>query len=70
MRIHSVIVLALVTAAGAFNGISNWKLPSISGFAQNKEATKKFGDKKLVIVTGASSGLGRKTARALLRTGK
>lgn len=29
-----------------------------------------FGDKKLVVVTGTSSGLGRKTARALLRTGK
>jgi len=30
----------------------------------------KFGDKKLVVVTGTSSGLGRKTAQALLRTGK
>ena len=30
----------------------------------------KFGDKKLVVVTGTSSGLGRKTARALVRTGK
>jgi protochlorophyllide reductase len=28
----------------------------------------KFGDKKLVVVTGTSSGLGKKTAKALLRT--
>ena len=35
-----------------------------------REATSKFGDKKLVVVTGTSSGLGRNTARALLRTGK
>lgn len=32
-------------------------------------AKRRFGDKKLVVVTGASSGLGRKTAQALLRTG-
>ena len=29
-----------------------------------------FGGQKLVVVTGTSSGLGRKTARALVRTGK
>ena len=29
-----------------------------------------FGDKKLVVVTGTSSGLGRATTNALLRTGK
>jgi len=31
---------------------------------------EKFGDKKLVVLTGTSSGLGRKTAKALLATGE
>ncbi len=30
----------------------------------------KFGEKKLVVITGTSSGLGKMTARALLRTGE
>jgi len=64
------IVLALATAAGAFKQLSNFKLPSIKGAQDAMEARAKFGDKKLAIVTGTSSGLGRKTARALVRTGK
>lgn len=44
------------------------KFPT-SPFA-NKGASEKFGDKKLVVITGTSSGLGRKTARAMLRTGQ
>lgn len=55
---------------GAFKGMSNWKLPSLNDALRNSESQKKFGDKKLVVITGTSSGLGRKTARALLRTGK
>ncbi|CAB9512568.1 Protochlorophyllide reductase A, chloroplastic [Seminavis robusta] len=35
----------------------------------SKEKKKDFGDKKLVVMTGTSSGLGRKAALALLRTG-
>jgi len=50
--------------------MSNWKTPSIGDFVQRMEADGKFGDKKLVVVTGTSSGLGRKTARALLNTGR
>jgi len=33
-------------------------------------AHPKFGDKKLVVVTGTSSGLGKSTARALIKTGQ
>eukprot|EP00747_Dinoflagellata_sp_TGD_P125335 gnl/TRDRNA2_/TRDRNA2_174142_c1_seq1.p1 gnl/TRDRNA2_/TRDRNA2_174142_c1~~gnl/TRDRNA2_/TRDRNA2_174142_c1_seq1.p1 ORF type:complete len:731 (+),score=146.84 gnl/TRDRNA2_/TRDRNA2_174142_c1_seq1:31-2223(+) len=32
--------------------------------------SSKFGDKQLVVITGTSSGLGKKTAKALLRTKK
>lgn len=34
--------------------------------AQNQ----KFGDKKICVITGTSSGLGKQTAKALLQTGK
>jgi hypothetical protein len=30
---------------------------------------QKFGEKKVCVITGTSSGLGRKTAKALLKTG-
>jgi len=52
------VLLGLGAAAGL--NVANWKPPS----------TDKFSDKKLVVVTGTSSGLGRKTAKALLGTGK
>lgn len=40
--------------------------------AQQEEQMQleKFGDKKLCIITGTSSGLGKETAKALLKTGK
>ena len=56
--------------ADAFKFMSNWKPPTIQSITQAREATEKFGDKKLVVITGTSSGLGRATANALLRTGK
>jgi len=37
---------------------------------RKQEVEDQFGDKKLVVITGCSSGLGRKTAAALLRTGE
>ena len=44
---------------------SQFQTASIGGVKADLEAQAKFGDKKLVVVTGTSSGLGRKTARAL-----
>merc|ERR1719337_181694 len=35
-----------------------------------KKAKEKFGDRKLVVLTGTSSGLGRSAAKHLLRTGQ
>ena len=54
----------------SFKFMANWKMPTPGDIARRQEAKKIFGDKKLVVITGTSSGLGRKTARALLRTGK
>ena len=44
--------------------------PTLKHIRDRKVAAARFGDKKLVVITGTSSGLGRKTARALLRTGQ
>lgn len=63
-------LLLICAAPLASSFMSNWKPPSVSDFVQRREAEGKFGDKKLVVVTGTSSGLGRKTARALLNTGR
>lgn len=51
--------------------MSKFKAPlSPEELEKKKAVEERFGDKKLVVLTGASSGLGRKTAAALLRTGK
>jgi protochlorophyllide reductase len=65
-----LLVLLLVNVAVGFKFMTNWKMPTIDDALNGKRAAAKFGTKKLVVVTGTSSGLGRKTARALLRTGK
>mmetsp|Transcript_2987 Transcript_2987/g.8734 ORF Transcript_2987/g.8734 Transcript_2987/m.8734 type:complete len:551 (-) Transcript_2987:70-1722(-) len=65
------VALALAVApAGSFKSFSNFKLPSLVDAQRQMAAKAKFGTKKLAVVTGTSSGLGRKTARALLRTGR
>jgi NADP-dependent 3-hydroxy acid dehydrogenase YdfG len=47
-----------------------FQMPSIVNIGKTMEANSKFGAKKLVVITGTSSGLGKMTARALLRTGQ
>ena len=69
-RLRLLLLVASACCAAGFKGMANWKLPSLGDALKNSEAQQKFGDKKLVVITGTSSGLGRKTARALLRTGK
>ncbi|KAJ1459020.1 hypothetical protein M885DRAFT_512177 [Pelagophyceae sp. CCMP2097] len=61
--------LCLAAAASAFSWMENIKMPSIGNMAKSLEAQKKFGTKELVVITGTSSGLGKMTAKALLRTG-
>lgn len=48
--------------------MSKFKMPTYNPNAELVE--EKFGDRKLVVVTGTSSGLGRKAALALLRSGE
>lgn len=45
-------------------------MPTMGNLIQSKAAAEKFGEKKIVVITGTSSGLGKMTAKALLRTGK
>ncbi|GKY97355.1 hypothetical protein MPSEU_000693900 [Mayamaea pseudoterrestris] len=62
------LLLVLASIADAFQFMKNWKMPT---YDPNQEAiADRFGDKKLVVLTGTSSGLGRKTALALLNTGE
>ena len=64
------VVLTADHVADALNGLANFKVPTLQAALQSREAQEKFGDKKIVVITGPSSGLGRATARHLLRTGK
>eukprot|EP00640_Fibrocapsa_japonica_P000700 CAMPEP_0113933990 /NCGR_PEP_ID=MMETSP1339-20121228/1340_1 /TAXON_ID=94617 /ORGANISM="Fibrocapsa japonica" /LENGTH=579 /DNA_ID=CAMNT_0000935587 /DNA_START=145 /DNA_END=1884 /DNA_ORIENTATION=- /assembly_acc=CAM_ASM_000762 len=49
--------------------MAKWKVPTAAEKIKAREVEDQFGDKKLVVLTGTSSGLGRKAAAALLRTG-
>mmetsp|Transcript_14420 Transcript_14420/g.34907 ORF Transcript_14420/g.34907 Transcript_14420/m.34907 type:complete len:605 (+) Transcript_14420:116-1930(+) len=66
----ALLLLATMCPAWGWKFLSNVKMPTVKDIAQHRQAAARFGDKKLVVVTGTSSGLGRKTARALLRTGQ
>mmetsp|Transcript_8447 Transcript_8447/g.17588 ORF Transcript_8447/g.17588 Transcript_8447/m.17588 type:complete len:599 (+) Transcript_8447:200-1996(+) len=64
-----VAVAALSSSpAEGFQWMSKFKMPTYNPNAELIE--EKFGDRKLVVITGASSGLGRKAALALLRSGE
>jgi len=63
----AVVALSSTTIEG-FKFMSKFKMPT---YDPNAELiAEKFGDRKLVVVTGTSSGLGRKAALALLRSGE
>lgn len=73
MKTISVVLTVMVSfhqAANAFQFMSKWKIPTITDRKAEDAMKEQFGNKKLVVVTGTSSGLGRQTAQALLRTGK
>ncbi len=65
-----VLTLACASTASGFKWMANFKPPSIHNIKQQIDADNKFADKKLVVITGTSSGLGAKTAKQLLNTGK
>jgi len=65
-----LLLLLLLSPALGFKFLSGWRMPTLQGQMERMAAAQKFGEKKLVVITGTSSGLGRKTAATLLRTGK
>jgi protochlorophyllide reductase len=72
--IRSLLLVAVVglsskplATVDGFQWMSKFKMPTYDPNAELIE--ERFGDRKLVVVTGASSGLGRKAALALLRSG-
>lgn len=69
LRFQTIIAIALISSSGAFQFMSKLKITPPADVEMEKKVKAKFGNKKLVVLTGASSGLGRKTAQALLRTG-
>jgi len=68
MRVCALILALGVSSASGFKFMADWKAPTAGDGKKLKDTKERFGDKQLVVVTGASSGLGRKTALALLRT--
>jgi len=50
--------------------MANMKIAPPTDAAAIEVMKERFGDKKLAVITGTSSGLGRKAALALLRTGE
>lgn len=67
---RSLLILSLfLVDTHGFQFMSKFKVKAPVDLAKEQERKEKFGDKKLVVITGTSSGLGRKTAQALLRTG-
>ena len=75
-RQTSCFLLALAAAAGgagAFTFVPDWQPPKILSESEKVKLSKteeRFGDKKLAVITGCSSGLGRETVKNLLATGQ
>ena len=68
MMIYIVLLLSMLSLISCFKFMSNWKLPS---FKQDEKSWEtKFGDKKICIITGTSSGLGKHTVKSLLESGE
>ena len=74
MKAVTLVLLALVADAAAFKFLSNFKaaslIPRPSSMLKRRKAAKVYGDKKIAVITGASSGLGLQTAAELLGTGE
>lgn len=63
-----LVTVTLSSTVEGFQWMSKFKMPT---YNPNEERIAEiFGERKLVVVTGASSGLGRKAALALLNSGE
>jgi len=66
----SLLFLSLfLGGTNGFGFLSKFKVAPPVDLAKEQQQKDLFGDKKLVVITGTSSGLGRKTAQALVRSG-
>ena len=69
-----LLVVLILADAAAFKFLSNFKaaslIPRPSAMLKRRKAAKQFGDKKLAVITGASSGVGLETTAKLLGTGE
>jgi protochlorophyllide reductase len=70
IAIFLAVCLHAISLSDGFQFMSKWKVAAPVDVELEQKMKEKFGDKKLVVITGTSSGLGRKTALALLRTGQ
>eukprot|EP00614_Pseudopedinella_elastica_P012495 CAMPEP_0172586810 /NCGR_PEP_ID=MMETSP1068-20121228/6059_1 /TAXON_ID=35684 /ORGANISM="Pseudopedinella elastica, Strain CCMP716" /LENGTH=480 /DNA_ID=CAMNT_0013381685 /DNA_START=81 /DNA_END=1523 /DNA_ORIENTATION=- len=69
MKIFVLSLLLAVPTTG-FTWMGKIKMPTITNLGEMMAGQAKFGDKKIMVVTGTSSGLGKMTARTALRTGE
>lgn len=67
LRISYLLLLFQATQAWKF--MEKLKAPTLKSFG-NFQKGNKFGEKKLVVITGTSSGLGKAATKALLRSKK
>ena len=58
-----------ITRISAFSFLGKLQIPSLDKIKIERDADKKFGKKRLCVITGTSSGLGKHTAAQLLKDG-
>lgn len=66
--IFLLLVCVHLNYISSFTFLGNLKVPEIQNFQKFIDG-QKFGDKKICVITGTSSGLGRQTAKQLLQKG-
>jgi protochlorophyllide reductase len=66
----SLLLLLELHLIVGFTFLGNLKIPSLMEAKQNMDAEKRFGDRRICVITGTSSGLGKHTTKQLLRDGK
>ena len=71
---HSTIIVTFMIFIGlsftaGFTFLGKLKIPQLNEIKAKMDAEKKFGTKKLVVITGTSSGLGKHTTAQLLKDG-
>lgn len=69
MLLKVCFIISYVSLVSGFTFLGNINFPTIENI-QKSLKPKKFGNKKLCIITGTSSGLGKHTAKQLLKTGQ